>query len=263
MEKDIRFVIRFYREGRLNTSQAWKKLGIQPEKNRFLPVYRIMAIAAVACLVAGFSWWWMYEREDWVTFAVLPNTTKEVILPDSTYVTLGGNATLRYERLGYGREYRNVHLTGKAFFAVHRLEQCPFTVETKLASVQVLGTRFQVIAHPDSTLASVESGKVCFRNRSDKEAILTKGMKATSYADGNLRVADENNPNVFAWRTYEFIYNETDLRVVIKELEEAYQIRISNVPQEKLSLTVSFHRNSIDEILDVINQTLNTNLTKR
>lgn len=263
MEKEIRFVTRFYREGRLNTSQAWKRLGIQPEKNRYSLVYRIMAVAAAVCLVAGFSWWWMYECEDWVTYAALPNATKEVILPDSTYITLSGNAILRYERLSYGQKYRNVQLAGKAFFIVHRQEKCPFTVETKLASVQVLGTRFQVIAHSDSTLASVESGKVCFRNRSDKEAILTKGMMATSYSDGNWRVADEGNPNVFAWKTYEFIYNETNLRTVIKDLEEAYHVRISNVPQKELLLTVSFHRHSIDEILDVINQTLNTNLTKR
>lgn len=263
MEKETRFVTRFYREGRLDTSQAWKKLGIQPQKNNPLLIYRIIAIAAVVCLVVGFSWWWMYDRQDWVTYAALPNTTKEVILPDGTCITLGGNATLRYERLSYGRASRNVELTGKAFFAVYHREQCPFIVDTKLANIQVLGTRFQVIAHSDSTFTSVESGKVSFRNRSDQEAILTKGMMAISYSDGDLRVANESNPNTFAWKTYEFTYNGTDLHTVIKELEEAYQVRIGNVPKEKLLLTVFFHQNSIDEILDVINQTLNTNLTKR
>lgn len=263
MEKDTRFVTRFYREGRLNTSQAWKKLGIQPKKNKSLLIYRIMAMAAVICLVAGFSWWWMYDRQDWVTYAALPNTTKEVLLPDSTCITLSGNATLRYERLSYGQKYRNVQLAGKAFFAVHRREQCPFTVETRLANIQVLGTRFQVIAHSDSTFTSVESGKVSFRTRSDQEAILTKGMTATSNSDGDLRIANESNPNVFAWKTYEFTYNGTDLHTVIKDLEDAYHVHIGNVPHEALFLTVSFYRNSIDEILDVINQTLNTNLTKR
>lgn len=32
-EKDIRFVARFYRENRLDTTQAWQKLGIGKQRN--------------------------------------------------------------------------------------------------------------------------------------------------------------------------------------------------------------------------------------
>ena len=37
-EKDIRFVARFYRENRLDTTQAWQKLGIGKQRNNSISV---------------------------------------------------------------------------------------------------------------------------------------------------------------------------------------------------------------------------------
>ena len=41
-EKDIRFVARFYRENRLDTTQAWQKLGIGKQRNNsiLLPEFK-------------------------------------------------------------------------------------------------------------------------------------------------------------------------------------------------------------------------------
>ena len=58
-EKDIRFVARFYRENRLDTTQAWQKLGIGKQRNNSILLYRLITIAAVTFLIAGFSWWWI------------------------------------------------------------------------------------------------------------------------------------------------------------------------------------------------------------
>ena len=55
-EKDIRFVARFYRENRLDTTQAWQKLGIGKQRNNSILLYRLITIAAVTFLIAGFSW---------------------------------------------------------------------------------------------------------------------------------------------------------------------------------------------------------------
>lgn len=68
-EKDIRFVARFYRENRLDTTQAWQKLGIGKQRNNSILLYRLITIAAVTFLIAGFSWWWIYDRQDWIVIA--------------------------------------------------------------------------------------------------------------------------------------------------------------------------------------------------
>lgn len=40
-EKDIRFVARFYRENRLDTTQAWQKLGIVSANRKIILSYYI------------------------------------------------------------------------------------------------------------------------------------------------------------------------------------------------------------------------------
>ena len=76
-EKDIRFVARFYRENRLDTTQAWQKLGIGKQKNNSILLYRLITIAAVTFLIAGFSWWWIYDRQDWIVIASSAHAVKE------------------------------------------------------------------------------------------------------------------------------------------------------------------------------------------
>ena len=135
-EKDIRFVARFYRENRLDTTQAWQKLGIGKQRNNSILLYRLITIAAVTFLIAGFSWWWIYDRQDWIVIASSAHAVKEVTLPDNSHITLAENSALQYDRLAYGKKNRNVTLNGKAYFSVTHQEQCPFRVQTELANIQ-------------------------------------------------------------------------------------------------------------------------------
>ena len=98
-EKDIRFVARFYRENRLDTTQAWQKLGIGKQRNNSILLYRLITIAAVTFLIAGFSWWWIYDRQDWIVIASSAHAVKEVTLPDNSHITLAENSALQYDRL--------------------------------------------------------------------------------------------------------------------------------------------------------------------
>lgn len=259
-EKDIRFVARFYREGRLDTTRAWQRLGIGKRKDRYTLLYKMAAIAAVVCLVAGFGWWWMYDRQDWIAIASSAHTVREVTLPDDSRITLAENSELRYDRRAYGKGERNVTLHGKAYFAVARREQCPFRVQTQLAEVEVLGTRFQVVTDALRTSTEVESGKVRFSDKEQREAVLTQGMYASIDRKGEMQVEKAGNPNAFAWKTRVFVYSETPLSTVVKDLEEVYKVRIGGLPAEEHYLTASFDHTPIEEIIEVINQTLDTKL---
>ena len=238
-EKDIRFVARFYRENRLDTTQAWQKLGIGKQRNNSILLYRLITIAAVTFLIAGFSWWWIYDRQDWIVIA---------------------SSALQYDRLAYGKKNRNVTLNGKAYFSVTHQEQCPFRVQTELANIQVLGTQFQVTANANQTSATVESGKVRFYNKEQKEAILTKGMYAFINQKGQMQINKQSDPNTFAWKTHVFVYNEAPLKKVVKELEEVYKVHIGGIPQKEYNLTTTFDNTPIEDIIEIINQTLDTKL---
>lgn len=264
-EKNIRFVAKFYQKGKMNTSRAWEGLNITRSKDnrKYLLFRRIASVAAMICLVAGLSYWWTNrERHDWVVVSASKGD-KELVLPDDTHVTLATGTSLRYDRLTYGEDGRNVMLSGKAFFSVKHLADNPFKVKTMLADVQVLGTRFQVQAFVDSTLVAVESGKVRFSDRADDEAILTKGMHASVRKGENILVSSVPVPNAFAWKTHVFVYQDTPLVTIIKELEEVYNVHISGVPAGEMRLTTSFDDMPVDDIIDVINKTLDINLITR
>lgn len=260
-EQDIRFVARFYREGRLDTTRAWKQLGIGSRKRRQTLLYRWMAVAAVIAVVVSVGWWQWYEgREDWVVVASSAGETREVILPDDSRVTLAEHAMLRYDRRAYGKQNRQVKLHGKAYFSVaHRVHQ-PFRVQTRWAEVQVLGTCFQVMASAEQTTTAVASGKVRFYREGSEEVILTPGMSASLDQEGQLQVDSQSNPNVFAWKTHVLVYNDASLKEVVTDLETLYKVRINGVPKEERRLTASFEQTSIEEMIEVINQTLDTEL---
>lgn len=264
-EENIRFVAKFYQKGKMNTSRAWKDLNITRFKDnrKFLLFRRIASVAAVICLIAGLGYWLTNrERQDWITVSA-SRGNKEIILPDSTYITLATGSALRYDRLAYGKDGRNVMLSGKAFFSVKHLADNPFKVKTVLADVQVLGTRFQVQAFVDSTLVAVESGKVRFSDGANDEAVLTKGMHASVRKGESISVSSVSVPNTFAWKTHVFVYRDTPLTAIIKELEDVYEIHISGIPDKEMRLTTSFDNMPVNDIIDVINQTLDINLTTR
>ena len=188
------------------------------------------------------------------------HAVKEVTLPDNSHITLAENSALQYDRLAYGKKNRNVTLNGKAYFSVTHQEQCPFRVQTELANIQVLGTQFQVTANANQTSATVESGKVRFYNKEQKEAILTKGMYAFINQKGQMQINKQSDPNTFAWKTHVFVYNEAPLKKVVKELEEVYKVHIGGIPQKEYYLTTTFDNTPIEDIIEIINQTLDTKL---
>lgn len=259
-DKDIRFIARFYREDALDTNRAWQQLGIDRKKEK--PTWYVMAalIAASVCLAVGFYWWQTYDRQEWITITSTTQGIKEVTLPDGTHITLDKNTEVRYDRLAYGKKERHMELHGRAYFDVSHRESCPFTVEAAPASIRVLGTRFSVATDQGKTTAAVEQGKVSFCNQSGKEAILTRGMRASADSSGQMEVEEKAGPNAFAWKTQVLVYNETPLKEVIGELEEVYGIHIGHVPQAERRLTATFDHTPIEEIIEIINQTLDTKL---
>lgn len=61
--------------------------------------------------------------------------------------------------------------------------------------------------------------------------------------------------------THRLVYQNTPLREVVADLEKLYQIKLKNIPPQNLKLTATFDTMEISDILYIINQTLDTNLT--
>lgn len=267
-EQRLRFVAKRYRENSLDTDRAWERFARQKGIRRIVPWRRYwMAAASVLLLLAAAGSWWFTERQapDWVAVTTLPGQCKEVWLPDSTEISLAGASSVRYDRKKYGKERRVVELKGKAFFQVKRNEARPFSVYTAQTEVTVLGTSFQIWEQDGVTDVDVVTGKVRF-TAGDKEeeskVILTAGMSASySMEKKEITILQEENLNRLSWKTRQLRFNETPLSQVIDDLSEFYGVKIINRLKSPASkLTATFNDMPLDEVLMVVNQTLDVRL---
>lgn len=267
LERRIRFVAKHYKEGALDADKAWKQLATNRKITRTLPFRRYLAGAAAAVLVLiGVGALFIVEKKtpDWVAVTTAGGQVKDVYLPDSTLISLAENSSVRYNAKVYGKERRVVEMNGKAFFQVKQDEARPFSVHTALTKVTVLGTSFQVNEQSTSTEVNVMTGKVCFAagNENDK-VILTAGMSAQYSIDKKeIIMLTEEETNVLSWRTGQLRFNNTPLDKVITDLNTYYQIKIVNrTKTTDAKLTATFNQLPLDEVLMVINQTLDVRLT--
>lgn len=265
-EQRIRFVAKHYEEGRLHTDKAWQQFASKHQVHRSVSFRRYwIAAASVLLLLIGFSTYFITEQNspEWVAVTTAPGQLKEVYLPDSTLISMAGNSSIQYDAKTYGKERRVVEMKGKAFFQVMRNESRPFSVYTEQTEVTVLGTSFQINEQPGGTDVHVMTGKVCFTvtgNETDK-VVLTAGMSASYSTDNNGITIVEEGLNTLSWKTRQLRFNDTPLEKVISDLNEYYQVKVINKAENpNLKLTATFNGLPLEDVLLVINQTLDTRL---
>ncbi|WP_075555836.1 FecR family protein [Parabacteroides timonensis] len=267
LEERIRFVAKHYEEGRLDTDKAWQQFASRHQVRRTVSFRRYwMAVASVLLLLIGFSTYYITERNfpEWVAVTTTPGQLKDVYLPDSTLISMAGNSSIRYDARSYGKERRVVEMKGKAFFQVTRNEARPFSVYTERTEVTVLGTSFQINEQPGGTDVNVMTGKVSFGatgSETDK-VILTAGMSASFSMESNgITILEEEDLNSLSWKTRQLRFNDTPLEKVIDDLNEYYQVKVINKTETpNLKLTATFNDLPLEDVLLVINQTLDTRL---
>ena len=265
-DRMIDFVAKSYEENRFDPKKALarsqngtlhRSLSLS---KRTVMLKRIIGIAAAVIVGIFLYTSWRTSWTDYMAYDIPQTFT----LPDSSSVTLAPGATLRLQR---HKDNRLVQMTGKVYFNVRHDDRAPFRVDAGTGFVKVLGTRFQVDAL-DSTSVSVVSGKVLFTDsRSDGEGlILTKGQSAVLDPAASKPVEiTPKHPNPAAWATGEFIYDNTPLSEVLSELSEYYGVTLvafdaGHSSGESRSLSGEFSTSSLQEILNLINSALGTDI---
>lgn len=265
-EKCLEFVLRYYKIGALDTQKAIRnfelKNGLVHRDSR---IYWYTSIAATILLfiVSGIYLYNIDTKDDW-TRLVAVNSTETYLLPDSTVVTLSPHSSLSYQPGDFSHNNRKVSMSGKVYFAVKRNEKLPFEIAGTISRIKVLGTRFQVEENQEGSKVCVVSGKVLFTPKGqDKGVILTKGMEAT-LTDGEQMPVLSTSPNInqTAWATGVFIFDDTPLPIVLKELSDFYNVQLTSKNTDK-KLSGEFTTGSIDEIVDLIENVLQVTIQKK
>ncbi len=222
----------------VDTDVAWEafeeKLDSQEEKETPVISFRplLMRVAAAVILLAVGSYlFWPFSEETVQTFVEHTsgvNETMEVNLPDGSMVLLNKRTTIAYTG---DAEKRELKLNGEAFFEIATDSLRPFKIFANDTETTVLGTSFNIRAYPDEDEVEivVESGKVKFNEVMEQASpvFLKKGDQAVfKIAKKKIEQKEVVDPNTVAWKTKEFVFQNTPFKKVKEVIERYYDIHI-------------------------------------
>jgi ferric-dicitrate binding protein FerR (iron transport regulator) len=204
------------------------------------------------------------------TYESAVGETKTFILSDSTQVVLTANSSLKVPRFGFGRETREVFLTGEANFDVsHQANDQRFVVRTERGvEVVVLGTEFTVYARPEKSKVILNRGKVQLRYRegkAEKQIMMKPGELVMLDQNNHLeqQVVTQTDQNA-ALKDHRFIFDDTTLAEFAEMMQESYGIRVV-IQDKKLAertLVGSFRAENPKELLEIVSKIFNVEIVK-
>ena len=217
---------------------------------------RILQVAAtIIVLISSVLWVWNKSSLQETVLLSRTGKMKAFYLPDSSHVTLTGDSRLTYDSQ-FGKTNRELSLRGKAFFRVKQDSSKPFIVETSLIQVEVLGTSFQVIAEKLQAEVFVEKGRVKITTQDN---VLETGMSVKyGKKDGELMISTKEDKGEIQILKFD----NAPLSEVIETLNEYYSCHVT-LPANyaTLRITVVFKEVSLEEAIEIINRTLDIQLT--
>ena len=158
------------------------------------------------------------------TIRTAPGQTASFTLPDGSSVMLNAESQLTYYPLWW-KIAPKISLNGEAFFTGHHRRR--FTVRSKLGTVTVLGTSFDVYARPGFYRVVCFTGKVNVTSRTQNSLVLNPGEKAEITPAGEITFSKAINTQDFkAWTRGQFVFTAAPLSSVFAELARRYHVRI-------------------------------------
>ena len=182
----------------------------------------------------------------------------KVILPDCTHVWINSASQLRYPTAFTGNN-RIVELEGEAYFEVTHDRQKPFKVKVGDLFVNVLGTKFNIMAYSDepSVQTTLVNGSVEL-NLLGNSKLIQPGEQANIKAGSSeFIIANPDLNQVLAWKEGKFLFNNLDIKSIMRQISRWYDIDVEyrGEPSVRL-LGGGFSKASIaDSVLSIIEET--------
>jgi ferric-dicitrate binding protein FerR (iron transport regulator) len=158
-------------------------------------------------------------------------------------------------------------LSGEAFIHVTHASDTQLVVKAHETLIEDIGTSFNVKAVPGSPTVEVfvQEGEVSFFTNTQSGILLHKGetgiycRKTKTFTKTNVA-----NPNAVAYKTRKFVFVNTRLSDVIKQLNAAYPdaILLGDTKLGNQTITVTFNNEKTSSIVDVMSATLGLTVSK-
>ncbi|HEV8084030.1 MAG TPA: FecR domain-containing protein [Chitinophagaceae bacterium] len=184
----------------------------------------------------------------------------QVILADDTKVWLNAASSITYPTSFPGDD-RKVSITGEAYFEVVHDARKPFHVMINDIEVRVLGTHFNINAYEneDATKTTLIEGSVKV-TKNNSNILIAPGQQAIAINGNNdlpVKKKEVDLDEVLAWKNSKFIFQDADIKSIMRQLERWYGITASydgNVTNEEFVGVISRNVN-ISQILAMLEKT--------
>lgn len=235
-----------------NVDRAWNSVANAIGESKPAGQNMLYKVAAVITLIIGLGFivFQYQNRSEQLIAKTTEGEIRKLELADGSIIWLNENSTFSYPKK-MNEDQRVVSLDGQAYFDVAKDPERPFVILGKKATVEVLGTSFDLVSKATYANVNVTSGRVAFGSSSDEEVkvMLEKGSQAT-FTGNKLVKNDSFNENASSWMTKDFMFKSAPLTQVAETLSEHFNVKIKvDDAIRNCLITSSFEDKELDEIL--------------
>lgn len=239
--------------------QVSAKLFTGKRRNLWLQMQRIAAILFLPLLVYT-SIQFYFRNENPVQDSTVFNTAEtplgmrsSLTLPDGTKVWLNAGSRLSYPVL-FSQKFREVKLSGEAFFEVEKNKKWPFVVSAGNMNVIVTGTTFNCNAYPESKQIQtvLVEGHVTITNASATETEELNPGELASFDINNQKITTKKTDfeKYIAWKSGKLMFRDDNMNTVVEKLQRWYNVDIVIADKEIADYiyTATFVDESLDQV---------------
>lgn len=247
--------------------RIWDRVGPQLQQRRHRPVVRRLVAAAAAAAVLAAAWaGWQFTRPASPVLQELssaPGGKSRVVLPDGSIVWLNCKTQLHYEKNSFGKQHREITLTGEAFFDIAKNDAIPFVIHAGKVNIRVLGTAFNVKAYTgdSAVFTTLVRGKIAVSFQG-KTVVLRPEEKLTvpvthpvaALQQKHLEKDSSGQLPEISWLNNKLVFDNNTFGELAGKMKQWYGVtfHFESVSLQQLRFSGIIDTESIDEALKML-----------
>lgn len=195
------------------------------------------------------------QEEKWVVKSNPKGQKSRVYLPDGSTVVVNADSEIRF-RADFGKEDRQIFLTGEAFFEVASDSLIPFQVHSGGLTTTALGTAFNIRSYDEEEVkVQLAEGEVLVAEEfGEGELLLKPGEEVVRNGKSGLKVRKFDLDKAFLWKEGRLYFQKASVDEFVEILERWYgvDIEVEGSPRPGTRITGEFKEPYLTAVLESI-----------